>query len=442
MKLFHLLLLAFTLPSFGQTTYDFPLSVSDNGRYLVDQSGTPFFYQADTPWFLFYKLTLPEVEEYVDQRKAQGFNALQIMLTGGRGLRNIHGVGPFLGDDDITRPDERHFARVDSILNILERKNMLVALVPLWAGCCRADYAGEDPDGNPLPLNRAGVDGARTYARYLADRYCGRDNLMWIVGGDNDPWGAHDEYAALAEVLDDRCPKTLMTYHAASTHSSTDVFPEADWLDVSMVYTYFRGFNKAWNRIQPDAYEVSRTERRKSPARPFFLGESTYEGEHLPWGSAEQVRKQAYYAVLSGAAGHAYGSDNWHLPDNWREVLQYPGAFSMEPLRRRMEERRWYEYVPDPDHRVLTQGAGDFASNDYAIVAVHPNGRAAMIYVPSPRTLEIDLRSLARGARTITIVEPESGLKKRVPMGEQNVLEIPAENYPTFSDVLIFVDVE
>ena len=426
----------------AQTTYQFPLQVSQNGRHLVDQQRTPFFYQADTPWFLFYKLSLPEIEEYVDQRRAQGFNALQIMLTGARDSVNLYGVGPFRNQDDLTQPNEAFFVRVDSVLQLLERKNMLAALVPIWAGCCASDYAGTDRAGNPLPLNRAGADGARTFARYLADRYCGFPNLLWIIGGDNDPYGAYAEYAALAEVLDDRCPNTLMTYHAASTHSSTDVFPDADWLDLSMVYTYFRGFDRAWNRVQPDAYEVSRAERRKTPARPFFLGESTYEGEHLPWGSAEQVRKQAYYAVLSGAAGHAYGSDNWHLPHNWRQVLQYPGAFSMEPLRRRMEERRWYEYVPDPDHAVLTQGAGDYASNDYGIVAVHPNGRSAMIYVPSPRTLEIDVRSLARGRRVVTIVEPESGLKKRVPMGAMTVLEIPAENYPTFSDVLIFVDVE
>ena len=27
----------------------FPLRVSDNGRYLTDAEGKPFFYQADTP---------------------------------------------------------------------------------------------------------------------------------------------------------------------------------------------------------------------------------------------------------------------------------------------------------------------------------------------------------------------------------------------------------
>jgi hypothetical protein len=37
--------------------------------------------------------------------------------------------------------------------------------------------------------------------------------------------------------------------------------------------------------------EVSHAEFAKVPVRPFFLGESTYEGEHSAWGSALQARK-------------------------------------------------------------------------------------------------------------------------------------------------------
>ena len=36
---------------------EFPLKVSGNHRYLVDQAGAPFLYHADTPWTLFTKLT-------------------------------------------------------------------------------------------------------------------------------------------------------------------------------------------------------------------------------------------------------------------------------------------------------------------------------------------------------------------------------------------------
>ncbi len=66
----------------------FPLKVSENRRHLVDQQGTPFLYQADTPWMLFTKLTETEAKEYITRRKEQGFTALQVMLTGFLGMTN------------------------------------------------------------------------------------------------------------------------------------------------------------------------------------------------------------------------------------------------------------------------------------------------------------------------------------------------------------------
>ncbi|MGB3777753.1 MAG: DUF4038 domain-containing protein [Tunicatimonas sp.] len=72
-----------------------------------------------------------------------------------------------------------------------------------------------------------------------------RPPIVSAPGGDNDPFNALEEIEAMADGLHRQAGNQLFTYHAASTHSSTDVFPEADWLDVSMVYTYFRGFGKA-----------------------------------------------------------------------------------------------------------------------------------------------------------------------------------------------------
>ena len=204
---------------------------------------------------------------------------------------------------------------------------MLLAIAPAWSGCCGEGWAGKEKDGAPKPLNTNGAEKSRELGRWLGQRYGKFDNVMWILGGDNDPNNAREEIRALGLGLKDTAPRQLITYHAASSHSSTDVWPaDEPWLDVSMVYTYFRGFNKAWNKNQPDVYEVSHAEFAKLPVRPFFLGESTYEGEHGDWGSAVQARKQAYWCVLGGGFGHAYGSPNWNFPTNWREVLELPGA--------------------------------------------------------------------------------------------------------------------
>ena len=47
----------------------FPLKISENGRYFVDQTGKPFFYHADTGWQIYQRLTTEEAREYLVFRK-------------------------------------------------------------------------------------------------------------------------------------------------------------------------------------------------------------------------------------------------------------------------------------------------------------------------------------------------------------------------------------
>ncbi len=408
---------AFTLATVSAAS-TFPLQISENRRHLVDQQGTPFLYHADTPWMLFTKLTEAEAREYIDRRKAQGFTALQVMLTGFLGLTNRAGELPFVGrppEQDFARPNEPFFAHVDRVVAEAHRQRMLLAIAPAWSGCCGEGWAGQEKDGALKPLNANGVEKSRELGRWLGKRYAKFDNVMWILGGDNDPDNARFEIRALGLGLKDAAPHQLITYHAASTHSSTDVWPADErWLDVSMVYTYFRGFNKAWNKNQPDVYEVSHAEFAKIPMRPFFLGESTYEGEHGAWGSPVQARKQAYWCLLGGGSGHAYGSPNWNMPANWRDVLELPGANSLKHLRSLLESRAWWKLVPDTNNLVAVEGRGPFATNDSAVTALANDGSFALSYLPSKRALTIDLTKVS-GARVVASwFNPRTGETTRI----------------------------
>ena len=44
------------------------LEVSENGRYLQHEDGTPFFYLGDTAWELFHRLNEEEVVYYLENR--------------------------------------------------------------------------------------------------------------------------------------------------------------------------------------------------------------------------------------------------------------------------------------------------------------------------------------------------------------------------------------
>lgn len=427
--IFHTVSLLFLISHcfFTNTAYSqvqFPLKTSSDQRYLLDAKGQAFFYQADTPWHLFFDLTVAEADTLIRIRKEQGFNTLQIMLTGTKNQEDYRGNQPWLGDHDFSQPNELFFARVDSIIALTEKYNMYIAVVPLWSGCCRGDMAGLDRDGNPLPMTANGVDKTYAFAKWLGKRYGEMPHIMWIIGGDNDPFNAMEEYAALVKGLKETTTDQLFTYHAASTHSSTDVYPGADWLDVSMIYTYFRGFNKAWNRIQPDVYEVAYDEYRKNKM-PFFLGESNYEREHDDWGNPTQVRKQAYWAALSGATGHAYGSSNWKIPEDWRDLLEMPGAKTFKHLASLMKEVNFQQLQPDFLGTLLGSSAGQYASNDYAIAAFTTRKKGAVIYIPSGRTLTLNLSVLNAPVQSLQWYNPRTGESSKA--RDINRLETPSD---------------
>ncbi|MCG9894739.1 MAG: glycoside hydrolase family 140 protein [Fimbriimonadaceae bacterium] len=378
---------------------EFPLRIADSGRHLEDQAGRPFLLQADTAWFLFFALTRAEALELMTIRKQQGFTTIQCQLTAFTGVPTVGGLHPFHNVDDLTRPNEAFFDHVEAVLQDARRLGLAVWIAPLWTGCCGEGWAGSRPDGKPLPMNNYGGDNCRALGRWLGRRFQHLDHIAWILGGDNDPWNALHEIRALAEGLKEGDPARLCTYHASSSHSSTDVWPtDESWLDVSMVYTYFRGFNKAWNKVQPDVEEVAHAEWKKLPVRPFFLGESTYEGEHEAWGSALQARRQAAQAILGGGMGHAYGSPNWRLAGDWRAAARLPGAESLKHLRAAVESRPWTRLQPDLGDRFAVAGNGLFAANDRSVAAVDREGQFAIAYLPEPRELTLDLGCLNSGS--------------------------------------------
>jgi hypothetical protein len=393
-----------------------PLKVSEDRRRLVDASGRPFLYHADTAWHLFTRLTADEAAEYLAARRRQRFNVVQVHLTGFLNHRDRAGRLPFGEQHDFAAPDEGYFAHVDGVLAEARRLGLVVAIAPLWHGCCGEGWAGRDgKTKQPKPMAANGPEKCRALGEWLGRRYAKLDHVLWILGGDNDPGADRDNWRQIGLGLKAAAPTQLVTYHAASSHSSTDVWPADEaWLDVSMTYTYFRGFNKAWNKNQPDVYEVNHKEYPKTPIRPFFLGESTYEGEHGDWGSATQARKQAYWSVLSGATGHAYGSPAWAFNKDWRKALELPGAASLAHLRGLLESRPWALLVPDAKGERVADPKNGFGKNDHTVTAVASDQSFLIAYLPGERTIHVDLGRLGGERVRAWWFDPRDGSAKEI----------------------------
>ena len=139
-----------------------------------------------------------------------------------------------------------------------------------------------------------GVDGCRRYGEYLGRRFGRFDNIIWCIGGDWDPDEARAGLDAIAAGIKSTGVTNLFTAHVRPETSGIEAFAGSDWLDVNFTYSYgivHRSLLADWQR---------------DPVMPFLLIESTYEGEHNA--SALQIRRQAWWSVLCGAAASAWAT--------------------------------------------------------------------------------------------------------------------------------------
>jgi len=420
----------------------FPLHVESGKRYLVDAQGQPFLIQGDSPWSLIVQLTEAEVDQYLDDRQARGFNTLLVNLLehkfGSNAPNNAYGEGPFLTPGDFSRPSEAYFAHADWVLNRAAQKGFLVLLVPSYLG-----YGG-GPEGWYSDMLSNGSTVLRDYGRYVGRRYKDYANILWIYGGDYNP-PDRSLIRAIADGIRESDSHALGSAHCAPETAAIEYWGGESWLRVNNVYTYKLVYTAALQQYQ------------RPEQLPFFLLESNYENEHNV--TTRELRMQAYHALLSGAAGQVFGNNPiWHFdgpglfpaPVTWQQALSGSGSQSMSHVWNLFSSRNWWTLVPDAANATLTGGLG--SPDDRAVAALAGDRAFAIAYVPSARDVTINLDRLAgpyvaaswydpaNGSYTTVSGSPfsASGSKTFRPTGNNGgdagdwVLVLESGNWPTF----------
>jgi hypothetical protein len=395
-----------------------PITVSPNRRFLSTQSGQPFFWLGDTAWELFHRLTLAEVEHYLETRRQQGFNVIQaVILAEIDGLHspNANGHVPLLGDDP-TRLNPFYFRHVDAIIRLAASKELYIGLLPTWGDKVNAELWGT----GPVIFN---PENARAYGALLGQRYRDDQNIVWVLGGDRPADGYEGLWSAMAEGISKGLGRRpFFTYHPRGGVSSSAWLHSADWLDMHMMQSgHVLLDTPNWQMITAD-YALQ-------PPKPTLDAEPNYEDHPIdpflrPWRvdygryNDYDVRKQAYRAVFAGACGHTYGHHTvwqfWTPPrapinfpnPGWEEAILRPGAAQMKHLKRLMLSRPYWSRIPDQTmiHDLPALAPTDTSVHYDPQRAAYPcatrcaDATYAMVYFPlADQTLRLDLSAFSGG---------------------------------------------
>ena len=162
--------LAFTVSS--DTFTGGRLKISANKRFFATADGKPFFWLGDTGWLLFARLNREDAEKYLDDRRAKGFNVIQVMVVHSLGIVNAYGDSALINKNIATprvtqgstfgdKAQYDYWDHVDYIVDLAASKGMYIAMVPVWGSNVKIKHGVNQQQ-------------AKVYTEFLAERYKNR----------------------------------------------------------------------------------------------------------------------------------------------------------------------------------------------------------------------------------------------------------------------------
>ena len=390
------------------------LQVSENGRYIRFEDGTPFFYLGDTAWELFHRLDKSEANEYLENRRKKGFTVIQAVALAeldGLNTPNPYGETPLI-DNDPAKPNEAYWEHVDYIVKEAENKGMFIGLLPTWG-----DKVDPQWGVGPKVFNS---ENAYKYGQWIGKRYKDNPNIIWIIGGDRKCGGDNYEiWDAMAKGISSVDTNHLMTFHPQGGTKSSTCFHDAEWLDFNMLQSgHSDKFISNYERVHTD-YELL-------PVKPCMDAEPCYEDHPVSWNPANgwfdatDVRRAAYWALFAGAHGHTYGCHPiWQMlhedqepissaRHTWDEVLDLPGAGDMTHVKNLMLSRPFFSRIPDQS--LINSGIGNYTNH---VAATRGKGYA-FIYLPANRKVTVNPGKIQADSVTGWWYNPRNGKSNKI----------------------------
>ncbi|MDF2963735.1 MAG: hypothetical protein K0S39_5470 [Paenibacillus sp.] len=376
------------------------LFVNENRDGLM-LDGKPFFYFADTVWSVFSNATVEEWEEYLNYRRMQAFNAVQISV-----LPILHdasntytGSYPFEllpdGRWDFHRINGAFFDKAEKMVQMACEKGFLPVLVVLWNCYVPGAWANRRVPQYGMPK-----EAVEPYTKYVVNRF-DKYNPVYFISGDTrfENEDIIRYFQISLDALKEAAPDALTAMHVVDQfHELPESFVHSNQLEL---YIYQSG-HKLEN--QRDNYRLAEHFLQKPVRRPVINSEPPYEGHGHGnlYGrfNAFDIRRAFWFSVLGGAkAGFTYGAHgvwSWHkqgaeftseswskVPFEWRNALRLKGAWDAAYSKWLFETYQFHDIRP----------ANEFVLNEYEDIrmAAAPDMKKIVIYAPYSNDIKLKL---------------------------------------------------
>ena len=345
---------------------------SENGRYFVDDYGSPVLVHGDSGWCSVDQLNQTEAKQYLTDLYSRHFNACVIAAPNSAFTtnppENAFGDLPWSGTAFQSSLNAAYWDHLKWFFQQANARGIVPLFNPAYLGINSTEgWQNQVSAASNAQMQTYGVD----VGTYLAD--C---DFVVVAYGDNG--GDATMQARLAAMLTGLLSvgkPRLVSFHNGPNSPSweTSATDTTTW-HLSYVYEDPNGYTHVQVR---QGYQ-------QSSVKPVVMFESRYENPGTV--NEERVRRQAWGAMTYGACGHCYGHElMWKFETGWADYLDDTVRAQMLHLQRFFNARRWWLLEPDfnATSTFLTAGRGTEAGAGFITGAVTADGSWGVAYLPN-----------------------------------------------------------